>query len=607
MCMSKELGNWKFMRGLARYPAGPLDKGELRLRIVWLFFAVVLFSGVLSSALAEDIVSLSKEEWNKLDTFEAHTLAKADQTFGKKQWMQAAAEYDSFILEFPNSKAIPYAVLKKGLCMQFDDKRFKAIEEYNEVLDYFPNAITFAAPALYFMGECHWDNGDADKAIKAWTEMANDEDYSKHAFAAYAVNKLADNLMKQEKEPEAVKYYEQVAVDFRRSNHDAAHHAMAPVIRYYIRTNPNEPKLREFYKKVESFEHAVQKLPEDVIEDRLYWQRVWEKVWEYGEFATLKNDLKTRYFSYWAGIFQGKFPEWDDFQINLAGFRLSIDGDNVKWAADLDKQFQQYHKPDDYDRIIKWVKAFHAHPKKVEEYYQKIDFSKITYKHVLDLISILYDQAKQQEMARNAISKVRFDKLTDDEKARLAYELYNRDGNMVKEVCMYLQDKDRGKAELLAYCYWARYNGRYLSPELMTQCIPLADHLITVEKYAKGAWYKKGEFLRWDKKFQEAIAAYRSADNPPQNLWRIVDCHIAMGKVSEAVEQLVEIENFFKSESSKAALCIAYVYRDAGDKNKYISELRAVLKKYPGSGESSTAHQELEKMGFKIGGGIDAE
>ena len=35
--------------------------------------------------------------------------------------------------------------------------------------------------------------------------------------------------------------------------------------------------------------------------------------------------------------------------------------------------------------------------------------------------------------------------------------------------------------------------------------------------------------------------------------------------------------------------------------------LRMVLKKYPKSGQSSEAHQRLEKLGVRIGGAIDAD
>ena len=80
-----------------------------------------------------------------------------------------------------------------------------------------------------------------------------------------------------------------------------------------------------------------------------------------------------------------------------------------------------------------------------------------------------------------------------------------------------------------------------------------------------------------------------------------------LGKLEPAVSQLREVENFFKDRAPEAALAASYLYRDAGQKEKYVRSLRGVLKKYPKSGESSQAHQRLEEMGLPIGGGVDAD
>ena len=85
----------------------------------------------LAADAAGPLITMSAAEWEKMDTFENHTLVNADKTFIKGQWRQAAAEYDAFILEFPRSKAIPYVLVRKGRCRQAVGKLFKAVEEYN--------------------------------------------------------------------------------------------------------------------------------------------------------------------------------------------------------------------------------------------------------------------------------------------------------------------------------------------------------------------------------------------------------------------------------------------------------------------------------------------
>ena len=109
--------------------------------------------------------------------------------------------------------------------------------------------------ALYHIGECHELNGDTSKAIKAWAKLAEDKEYRKQPLGASAINYLADYLTKNEKAAEAVKYYRQVAVDFRKENPEASRHAMAAAIHYYVRLSPGEPEYRKFYTDMGRFGH----------------------------------------------------------------------------------------------------------------------------------------------------------------------------------------------------------------------------------------------------------------------------------------------------------------------------------------------------------------
>jgi len=140
-----------------------------------------------------------------------------------------------------------------------------------------------------------------------------------------------------------------------------------------------------------------------------------------------------------------------------------------------------------------------------------------------------------------------------------------------------------------------------------TDGLPLADQLVKVEQHAADAWWIKAEFHDALKQHAKAIGAYQNCQNPPTNLWRIAACQIRLNKLESAVSQVREIESFFPQEGPKAALHIAHLYRDAGEEKKYIQALRDTLKKYPESHESKEAHVELEKAGFKMGGGIDAD
>ena len=204
-------------------------------------------------------------------------------------------------------------------------------------------------------------------------------------------------------------------------------------------------------------------------------------------------------------------------------------------------------------------------------------------------------------MARTAGGGIRMlPDITTKEIAGLARGFWRLSSEVVRDLCMRMADKNYGKSELLNH-YHDRHSG--WNPQAG---LPLAEDLTKVDQYATAAWWAKAEFLEALKQYAKAISAYRNCQNEPTNLWRIAHCHDKLSKLDAAVAQTREIENFFPSDASRAAMHIAQLYKRANEKKKYISALRDVLKKYPDSGQSRQAHIELEQEGFKMGGGIDA-
>lgn len=566
-----------------------------------LFIALVLLFAALSSHAGEPEVQLTTDQFKKLDQFESFALQKADKVFNseKKEYKQAAAEYEAFVLDNPRSKVLPYALLRKARCIQLSNKRNAAIKEYQELIDFFPDAVDFSGAAAFYIGQCHWENGDPDKALKAWAQMAEHPAYSKHFLAASGLNMLAENMLKQNQTEKAIGYFKQVAIDFRKANPDAARHAIFDmVVPYYIRTSPDEPKLRDFYLKTGGFENDPHKVEEDTTKDAHYWAKVRENVERQAQFTDLQADLRKKYFGYWAQQLAGKFPEADDYQIDAANYQFAADGDAARFSSRLDDQFTKYQKDGDYARIVKFIQAYASQKNKVQEYYAKLDFSKMPNQLIRHLIAILYDHVKDPTLAKNVFSQVRMGEMTDQERTDFAHFLWHKDGDLVKAVCAGMKDPVYGQMELLRYYHWKQDGEKGL---------PLCEQVKGVPDYAKEALWKKAEFYHWKGQMPEAIAAYKEADNPPHNLFRISECFSKLGKMDQAIEQLRQIQNFFQEQAPDAALRVAYIYRDAGQKDKFESALRAVLKKYPKSGQSSTAHQELEKMGARIGGGVDAE
>ncbi len=569
----------------------------MRLRLWILIFCVVLIVSA-GRILAQPETAMTDQEFAKLDAFEAHSLQKADKVFNEKNYRQAGAEYDSFLLEFPKSPATAYALLRKARCLHLDQKRFEAIKEYNEVLDYFPNDVKMAGAALYYIGLANWENSDAEKAMKAWAEMAEDKDYSKHPLAASAIAMLADNLVKQNKWDQAATYYTQVSIDFRDSNPEAANYAIRNVVPYFIRIKPDEPKFRDFYVKVRGIDGSAQAIDGDIAINKIYWTRVIEAIRVNGTFNDLQSDQRDAYYKYWASAFEGKMPDWDEFQINWANYHRVYEKDTAAWVARLDAQFNKYQKPDNYGRVVQFIRAFGPQKDKVQEYFQKLDFAKMTNPDIFNLFTACYETIGDKQMAHAVFAKFRQAEIKQPERSQLVDYCWNHDGELVKDACLSAEDKAWGNYRLLEY---------YRAAGNIGLGLPQVDQAVAFPAYAKQAMYIKGDFLFLSGKNTEAIAAYQQADNPPTNLFQIAEAYVRMGKLDSAVAQLREVENFFKPQAPEAGIRIAHYYRDAGVKDKYISALRGVLKKYPESGPSSQAHQELEALGVNIGGGVDAD
>jgi TolA-binding protein len=613
-------------------------------------------------------VSPSDEELKKLDRFEEHTLSKADQTFHKKQYRQARAEYDSFIIEFPRSKLIPYALLRKGRCAQLDNKRLQAIADYKEILDYFPNDVKYAAAALYFIGDCHHLNGDISKAIQAWIKLAEDEDYRRQPVGAFAINYLADYLVCQDKEAEAAKYYRQVAVDFRKSNADASKHACDAIVRYYVRGNPSEPEFRKFYTDMGTLNDRPRTVPGNLTEDRDYWNTLRGWIRHFGAFGDTEDEARKAYYAYWAGQMQGKFRDdieyGDDFHVERANFTLLASGDQAQWIQLIDEQYNRLQGRAGWERTAKWIRVYSGKSAKVEQYFKRTDLRKAGKDGLVELMKAVWETPDARQLARGMIDKLPFAEMSNAELADLALHFYEEDQQLTARFLskidfakmtgtetaslaarFYRNDKLITRT-LLAKVRWGEMEDEQIAHaarmfwsldgtivkdiclrtkdkafgkwELLsyyhsrhhgwnpTAGLPLADELIKVEKYAAQAWWAKAEFHDALKQFSQAIAAYQNCQNAPENLWRIAACQVKLNKLASAVSQVREIENFFPAEAPKAALHVAHLYRNADEKKKYIQALRDVLKKYPESSQSKEAHVELENEGVRTGGGIDA-
>jgi tetratricopeptide (TPR) repeat protein len=560
----------------------------------------LLCAALQAPARGQD-VAYPNEAFAKLDVFEGNNLTKADRAFTAKQYKQSLAAYDAFLVEFPNSEAVPYALYRKGRSLQLDNKRFEAIKCYTQVLDFFPNAVEFASASLFEIGRSHADNGDVDKASKFWIKLADDKQYSKQPIAAAAINDLGNYLLNKGEGAKASIYFEQAAVDFRYTNPNVARAAINSIVRYLVRTKPDEPRLRTIYQKAGGLDHTPQKVATDATNDATYVRRVIRFINELSEFTKEQAADREAYFRYWAGAFEGRLMSEDDIQIALIGYKLEYEKDRSKWVQRIDKQFNNGQSTTESGRIVRFVSAFADDRTKSAEYMAKLKFDQMKPLEILPLYIAMADGAKDPELGRAVFAKIPLAKVTDAQRENnFMPEVTRRnDEKLTADVCNSYDDKARGQFRLFLYYFERNINDKALA---------MADAVAKAPEYANETYFRKGLILQRIGKLPEAIAAYKLADNPPGNLFQIAECLVALKKFDEAIAQLREIENFFKPNAAQACLRIARVYRSQGLKDKQVAGLRNVLKGYPGSPESSEAHLELESLGYKrLGGGQDAD
>ncbi len=561
-------------------------------------FLVLCLSVLVARPLcAEQEVILSQGELQTLDNFEAANLLRAEKAFNAKQYKQAAIEYDAFATDFPSSPLIAYAYLKKGRSLQYDHKPGNAIKAYTDVVDNYKDATQHVAAAIFYIGECHFESGETEQAMKAWRRMIDDPAFSKSFLAATATNKLADYYLKQKQFDQASTCFELAAINFRDSNPESAREAIRKVIDYRVRTQPDEAKLREFYAKARGFDNDPIKVAEDTATDKRYWTHLLKAIKEHGTFAENEAEAKTAYYSYWATALNGKFADWDEYQLDAARFRLTADQNVQAWTERLDALYTA-GKTDNPVRTIHFIRALAANKQKVAEYFGKLNLDALDNDKLQDLMRICYHEAKMPELGRKAFEKLKLDKWNDEQKQNCAWNvLLFQDEASYTQLCESISDKELGQVLVLRY-----FHGKHDTPTMYVKAFSLCNDLKTSTRFASEAFWKKAEMLHWQGKFAEAIQAYMASDNKPDNFFRIGDCYVQLGKKEQAVEAYTEVERTDKGRASDAAWRIACLYKD--NSKLYIPKLRSILDKYPTSSESSNAHRELEKLHVDIGGGV---
>ncbi|MFT4549150.1 MAG: TolA-binding protein [Verrucomicrobiales bacterium] len=550
---------------------------------------------------AGDEILYPSKEFSKLDTFEGLNLEDADKLYGKKDYKGAYAAYKAYSFEFAKSKALPYVLLRMARCLQKVEKRNAAIKAYQDVVDYFPDDVRYAAGALYYMGECHGLNGDDAKQTATWARMVKDDDYVTQPNSGTALTYLGNAMEKLGKHEQAAEYHWRTAVAFLKSNERAAASARSAVTAHYVRRNLNHDKLKEFYIAASGFDGRGNNT-QDPEEDGRYWTTVLgTAIGTRGEAA-----LREKICAYWGAKMGDRFEEDDALRKLWCDVLLISEKAPAGWLARMDKQFAE--KPAEMNRVLQWCDYYTRDAEMRSEFFAKQSKSFIAGMKTdekMALMNRLRHPLGMHDEAQVVMRSIRTEGM--DDKQLLSYAGFVANYEPEETVFRYYARlKDKPLATKARFDY---YNARtHRNPPNMEKALAEIPALLKDPDYAAGLVMRQAQLQQGLGRYEEAIKSYRTANEQPASTWGITDCQVALKQFGGAVKTAQGLESVGGDVAAQACFKVADIYRISGDKGKEVTQLRTVLKRYPKSKQSSEAHNRLETYGVAlVGGEAEAE
>jgi len=535
------------------------------------------------------------EDFAKLDTFEAVALEDADKLFIKKDYKGAYAAYKAYSFEFADGQALPYVLLRMGRCLHLLDKRNTAITAYQDVVDYFPDDVAYAAAALYYIGQCHALNGNEAKSLATWARLAKDKDYVRQPRSGSALAELATAMEKRGDFEEATSYRWRTAVAFRESNVKAAEAARANVVYHYTVRVPNQEKLLEFCNEAGGFGWRTPiAIPE---ESTTYWSHVLQTVLR----SNAETQEKEAACRYWSNQMGDRFVENDALRVLWFSVQRVYEKDRAKWAQRMETQFKL--KPISLAHLQQWISHYSSDRETRSAFFEKHGrplVANLSNEEKISLMGTLRHPNSMHEEALAVLRAVRTDGMDDEALRNLANFATNYEGEDV--VLRYIgKIKDQTLAARTRFDYYyrrAQNNGDFQQKALAD--VPV---LRKSPEHAQDIIWAHANLVQWQGQLEEAIKLYRAANRQPDSTWAVIGCLVSLKRYDEAVKQAQELEMIGGDIAAEACLRVADIYRSSGDKSKEVQQLQLVLRRYPRSSQSSVAHGRLESYGVRVIGG----
>ncbi|MDG2222037.1 MAG: tetratricopeptide repeat protein [Rubripirellula sp.] len=543
---------------------------------------------------ATELVYPSKD-FARLDTFEAVAVEDADNLFSKKDYKGAFAAYRAYTFEFAKGDALPYVLLRMGRCLHILDKRNTAIKAYQDVVDYFPDEVPYAAASLYYIGQCHAQNGNEAKSLATWARLAKDKEYVSQPRTGSALASLATAMEKRGDFQEATEYRWRTAVAFRESNVRAAEAARKSVLDHYAVRAPNQEKLLEFCNEVGGFGWRTPIAKPE--ESPAYWSSVFSTVLNTRVTPQQKADAAR----YWSGQMGDRFADNEPLRIAWFLVLLTHEQDQAKWMQRMETQFNL--KPVTIDRVKQWLSYCSRVPESRAVFYAKYGEPLVADLETAERVALMNTLRHPHGMhdeATAVLRTVRTDGMDDGQLRDLAKfaVIYEGEEAFLRIVSKIKDPTIAARTRFDFYFGRSHRNGDFQKKALQEVAI-----LSESPDQAQEIVWSHATLLQWQGQYEEAIKRFQAANRQPASTWSVIDCRVAMKQYSKAIKLTQELESLGGDVAASACFKAAEIYKISGDKKKEVQQLQLVLRRYPESGKSSESHNRLESYGVKIIGG----
>lgn len=458
-----------------------------------------------------------------------------------------------------NDDLLAYAAFMQGYSRYRAHDTNEAIKFFNQVVDLYEEFTWISFPASFFIARAKFSMGETKAGWKLYDELIEKEEAKTHPLMANVANSIGWKKWGELKEEEAQEAWELGSSScFASSNYRAYNSSREGLLLACV--------VRGVFDDLESF--LFKGVKEEHTKRRA--KIVYENVgWFLGQINYNHSSLRN--------YMRSKYKEGAAYSSNVA----RLHRDYVNWFEG--KKSLLVGNGDDFDFSVTQIRLRWA-----IENREKIS------SRIFALMPAV-DKVKNDDKLK--VSRIRT-------MVSLFYDLNDFDSALI------VADKMPGAGAIARQKYEISKVAAERGKGKWADCIPyLKDFLdahpdadaVRETKYAMGWIYRD---RMGDAK--KALEVYLDIIDPPRSLWELVWTYRKLGEKSKAENVLTEIASLFEKDAPRAVLTLARYSEEDGNKKKAIALYKRLLSQpeWKKSGESSQAHQALERLGERTGGAM---